>query len=44
MFVANPYNLEGLTFGVRVYDIMGSTFSDGFQFLALSVYGGGTAL
>lgn len=44
MFVANPYNLGGVTFGVRIYDIMGATFSDNFQYLGLSVYGGGTAL
>lgn len=44
MFVANPYSLQGLTFGVKVYDIMGSTFSDNFQYLSLTIYGGGTAL
>jgi microcystin-dependent protein len=44
MFLANPYDLGGLTFGVRVYDIIGATHSDGFQYLGLSVYGGGTAL
>jgi len=44
MFLANPYSLQGLTFGVRVYDIMGATFSDNFQYLSLTIYGGGTAL
>jgi len=44
MFLANPYSLQGLTFGVRVYDVMGSTFSDNFQYLSLTIYGGGTAL
>lgn len=44
MFVVNPYSLQGLTFGVKVYDIMGSTFSDNFQYLSLTIYGGGTAL
>ena len=44
MFVANPYSLGGVTFGVRIYDIIGATFSDNFQYLGLSVYGGGTAL
>lgn len=42
MFIANPYSLEGLTFGVRVYDIMGATHSDNFQYLCLTVYGGTT--
>lgn len=44
MFIGNPYGYQGLTFGVRVYDIMGTTFSDHFQFINLTVYGGGTAL
>ena len=44
MFVGNPYGYQGLTFGVRVYDIMGATFSDHFQYINLTVYGGGTAL
>lgn len=44
MFVANPYNLGGVTFGVMVYDIIGATHSDNFQYLNLVVYGGGTAL
>jgi len=44
MFLANPYNLQGLTFGVKIYDVMGATFSDNFQYLALTIYGGGTAL
>lgn len=44
MFVANPYGLGGISFGVRIYEIMGATFSDNFQYLGLSVYGGGTAL
>jgi microcystin-dependent protein len=42
MFVANPYSLQGLTFGVRVYDIIGATHSDNFQYLCLTVYGGTT--
>lgn len=42
MFVANPYTLQGLTFGVRVYDIIGATHSDNFQYLCLTVYGGTT--
>jgi len=44
MFLANPYSLQGLTFGVKVYDVMGATFSDNFQYLSLTIYGGGTAL
>lgn len=44
MFIGNPYGYRGMTFGVRVYDIMGTTFSDNFQFINLTVYGGGTAL
>lgn len=44
MFIANPYNLQGLTFGVKVYDILGATFSDNFQYLNFTIYGGGTAL
>lgn len=44
MFIANPYDLGGLTFGVRIYDVIGATHSDNFQYLGLSVYGGGTAL
>lgn len=44
MFIANPYSLGGLTFGVRIYDVIGATHSDNFQYLGLSVYGGGTAL
>lgn len=44
MFLANPYDLQGLTFGVRIYDVMGATFSDQFKYLSLTVYGGGTAL
>jgi microcystin-dependent protein len=44
MFVANPYSLGGVTFGVRVYDVMGATFSDYFQYLNLTLYGGGTAV
>lgn len=44
MFLANPYGYQGMTFGVRVYDILGATFSDNFQFINLTVYGGGTAL
>jgi microcystin-dependent protein len=44
MFVANPYNLGGVTFGVMIYDIIGATHSDNFQYLNLTLYGGGTAL
>jgi microcystin-dependent protein len=44
MFVANSYNYGGLTFGVQVYDIIGSTHSDNFQYLNIVVYGGGTAI
>ena len=44
MFISNPYDLQGITFGVRIYDIMGATFSDGFQYLNLTIYGGGTAI
>jgi microcystin-dependent protein len=44
MFLANPYSLQGLTFGVRVYDVIGATHSDNFQYLNLTIYGGGTAL
>jgi hypothetical protein len=44
MFIANPYDLGGLTFGVRIYDVIGATHSDNFQYIGLSVYGGGTAL
>jgi microcystin-dependent protein len=44
MFVANSYNYGGLTFGVQVYDIIGATHSDNFQYLNIVVYGGGTAL
>lgn len=44
MFIGNPYGYQGMTFGVRVYDIMGTTFSDHFQYINLTVYGGGTAL
>jgi hypothetical protein len=44
MFIANPYNYGGLTFGVLVYDIIGATHSDNFQYLNLTVYGGGTAV
>lgn len=43
MFIGNPYGYQGMTFGVRVYDIMGTTFSDHFQYINLTVYGGGTA-
>ncbi len=44
MFVANPYNLQGLTFGVRIYDVIGATHSDNFQYMNVTIYGGGTAL
>jgi hypothetical protein len=44
MFIANAYGYQGMTFGVRVYDIMGATFSDNFQYINLTVYGGGTAV
>jgi microcystin-dependent protein len=44
MFVANSYNYGGLTFGVQVYDIIGATHSDNFQYLNIVVYGGGTAV
>ena len=44
MFVANPYGYTGVTFGVQVYDIIGTTHSDHFQYLNITVYGGGTAL
>lgn len=44
MFISNPYDLQGITFGVRIYDIMGATFSDNFQYLDLTIYGGGTAI
>lgn len=44
MFVANPYSHGGLTFGVQVYDIIGATHSDNFQYLNIVVYGGGTAI
>jgi hypothetical protein len=44
MFLANPYTLEGLTFGVRVWEVLGATFSDNFQYLSLTVYGGSTAI
>jgi len=44
MFVANPYNYGGLTFGVQVWDIIGATYSDNFQYLNLTVYGGGNAV
>lgn len=44
MFIANPYNYGGVTFGVLVWDIIGATHSDNFQYLNLTVYGGGTAV
>jgi microcystin-dependent protein len=44
MFIANPYGYGGLTFGVRVWDVIGATHSDNFQYLNLTMYGGGTAV
>lgn len=44
MFISNPYDLQGITFGVRIYDILGATYSDNFQYLSLTIYGGGTAI
>ena len=44
MFVANSYAYGGYTFGVQVYDIIGATHSDNFQYLNVTVYGGGTAI
>jgi hypothetical protein len=44
MFIVNPYNHGGLTFGIQVYDVTTSAFSDGFAHVNLAIYGGGTAL
>ena len=44
MFIANPYGYGGLTFGVRVWEIIGATHSDNFEYLNLTMYGGGTAV
>ena len=44
MFLANPYSVEGNTLGVRIWDVRGATFSDSFQHLCLTIYGGGTGL
>lgn len=44
MCIINPYGYGGVTFGVRVYDVIGSTHTDTFGYMNLVVYGGGTAL
>lgn len=45
VLVANPYGTTGgYTFGVRIYDVVGATNSDTFDFLNIVMYGGGTAI
>jgi len=44
IFLANAFNLQGMTLGISVYDVLGTTHSDDFQYLNVVLYGGGTAL
>lgn len=44
MCIANPYGYGGDTFGIKVYDVIGSTLSDAFAYFNVTVYGGGTGL
>jgi len=45
VLVANPYGTTGgYTFGVRIFDVIGATNSDSFDFLNIVMYGGGTAI
>jgi len=44
MFIANAYGYNGTTFGVRVWEVLGATHSDNFQYLNITIYGGNTAV
>lgn len=45
MLISNVYGAtSGYTFGIRVYDVLGATFSDSFDSLNVIMYGGGTAI
>jgi hypothetical protein len=44
ILVANTYGYNGNTFGVRIHDVIGNTWSDTFDYLNLTMYGGNTAL
>jgi microcystin-dependent protein len=45
MLFANPYGTTGgYTFGIQIYDVVGATHSDKFDYLNIVMYGGGTAV